>query len=67
MSRFSRETAILIFPDLSNMLAVSPPPKTFAGAFEMTDASKGYPVHLAGITRALEFMDTGLKSGVSAV
>jgi hypothetical protein len=27
----------------------------------MTGASKGYAVHLVGITRALEFMDTGLK------
>ena len=47
--------------NLSNMFAVTAPLKAFAATFKMTGAPKGHAIHLAGITRALEFMDTGLE------
>ena len=43
------------------MFAVAAPPKAFAVAFKMTGTPKRHSVHEAGITRALEFMDTGRK------
>ena len=43
------------------MFAVTAPTKAFAATFKMTGAPKGHAIHLAGITRALEFMNTGLE------
>ena len=43
------------------MFAVAAPPKAFAATFKMTGTPKCHAVHQAGIARAFEFMDTGLK------